>query len=373
MEIPVNKFSLTGNERKYVIEALESGWISSDGPNVKEFEDKFSEFIGMKHGVTVTSGTVALELAVESLGITKGDEIIVPTFTIISCVNAIIKAGATPIFVDSEIDSWNMDTTKVESLISKSTKAIMPVHTYGLPANIEEISRIAKKYNLYIIEDAAEAHGQHFKGKKCGSFGDVSIFSFYANKIITTGEGGIILTNSDSLAEKLRLLRNLSFETGRRFIHNQLSSNSRFTNIQAAIGLAQLEKIESTIQKKIQIGKTYSKYLKDNNRIQLPLSSSMGSPNHYWVYGIVLNKSLGLDNITMMRNLKQFGIETRPFFWPMHLQPAITAKGYKQNSDFPVSVVLANQGLYLPSGIDTSIDEIAYCAKKVNELTTGLN
>ena len=373
MHVPVNKFNLSGNEKKYVLEALESGWISSDGPFVKEFEEKFSKFIGKKHGIAVTNGTVALELAVESLGITKGDEVIVPTFTIISCVNAIVKAGATPVFVDSEIDTWNMDANKIESLINETTKAIMPVHTYGLPVDMDKIIKIANKHKLVIIEDAAEAHGQTFKGRNCGAFGDVSVFSFYANKNVTTGEGGMILTDSDTIAAKLKLLRNLSFESGRRFIHNSLSSNSRFTNIQSAIGLAQLEKIDSTIQKKIQIGKTYSKFLKGNQNIQLPLSSSFGSINHYWVYGILLNRKLEFDNISMIDKLKDFGVETRPFFWPMHLQPALKTKGFNQIAEFPVSEVLATRGLYLPSGVDTTEEEIAYCATKVNELTKDFN
>ena len=237
--IPVNEPLLNGNEKKYLCDCIDTGWISSEGPFVKEFEQKMSASVGRKYGIAVSNGTAALEIAVQALGIGEGDEVIMPTFTIISCAMAVTKLGAVPVLIDSDLYTWNMKVNEIEAKITDRTKAIMIVHLYGLPVEVDKVLELARKYQLKVIEDAAEMHGQTYKGKPCGSFGDVSTFSFYPNKHITTGEGGMIVTNNDELAERCRLLRNLCFRKDIRYVHDELSDNYRFTNLQAAVGLAQ--------------------------------------------------------------------------------------------------------------------------------------
>jgi perosamine synthetase len=248
--IPVNEPLLNGNEKKYLCECIDSGWISSEGPFVTEFEEKMSSAVGRKYGIAVTNGTAALEIAVRALGIEKNDEVIMPTFTIISCAEAVTRVGAKPILVDSDPVTWNMCVEQIEEKITERTKAIMVVHIYGLPVDMDIVLALAKKYNLKVIEDAAEMHGQTYKGIHCGKFGDISTFSFYPNKHITTGEGGMIVTDNEVLAQRCRELRNLCFKKDLRYVHYELSGNYRFTNIQAAIGLAQLERLSEFVEKK---------------------------------------------------------------------------------------------------------------------------
>jgi perosamine synthetase len=238
--IPVNEPLLDGNEEKYLIECIRSGWISSEGPFVQEFENRFAATVGRKHGIAVCNGSAALDASVAALGIGPGDEVIMPAFTIISCAAAIIRQGATPVLVDADPITWNMDVNQIETRITSKTRAIMVVHIYGLPTDMAPILLLADKHGLKIIEDAAEAHGQNYQNRPCGSFGDVSTFSFYPNKHVTTGEGGMILTDSEQLAERCRSLRNLCFQPGKRFVHEELGWNFRMSNLQAALGVAQL-------------------------------------------------------------------------------------------------------------------------------------
>lgn len=365
--IPVNEPILNGNEKKYLIECIDTGWISSEGPFIKKFEEQFSAKINKKHGVAVCNGTAALEIAVEALGIKTGDEVIMPTFTIISCASAIIKSGAIPVLVDSDLNTWNMDVNQIESKITSKTKAIMVVHIYGLTVDMDPIVELAKKHHLKIIEDAAEAHGQTYKGKPCGSFGDVSVFSFYPNKLITTGEGGMILTNDNSIAEKLRSLRNLCFTAHKRFVHEELGWNMRMTNVQAAIGVAQLERWNESIARKREIGKLYTELLKDVKGIQLPIEKTDHSDNIYWVYGILLTgKSKTAEQV--MKLLAEKGIGTRPFFYPMHLQPILNKMGLYKSETYPNAEMMYNYGFYLPSGLALKNEQIHEVATALREI-----
>ena len=365
--IPVNEPLLNGNEKKYLNECIDTGWISSEGPFVKKFEEEFALKTQRKYGVAVCNGTAALEIAIESLGITEGDEVIMPAFTIISCASAIIKSGATPVLVDSDLETWNMDVSQIEAKITSKTKAIMVVHIYGLTVDMDSVLAIAKKHNLKIIEDAAEAHGQTYKGKPCGSFGDVSVFSFYPNKLITTGEGGMVLTNNDSIAEHLRSLRNLCFTVQKRFVHEELGWNMRMTNVQAAIGVAQLERWDESIARKREIGKLYTELLKDVKGIQLPIEKTNYCDNIYWVYGILLtDKSKTAEQV--MKLLAEKGIGTRPFFYPMHLQPVLKRMGLFENEVYPNAKKMYYYGLYLPSGLALTNEQIHEVVKSLKEI-----
>ena len=366
--IPVNEPLLNGNEKKYLNECIDTGWISSEGPFVKRFEDSFAKKVNRKYGIAVANGTAALDIAVEALGIGEGDEVILPTFTIISCIHQIIRSGATPVLVDSDPNTWNMDISQIEEKITIKTKAIMVVHIYGLPVDIDPILELAIKYNLKIIEDAAEMIGQSYKGNPCGSFGDLSTFSFYPNKHITTGEGGMVLTDDEELAEKCRSMRNLCFQREQRFVHAKLGWNYRMTNLQAALGLAQLEQLESFVDKKRTIGKTYTKLLKGIKEIQLPLEKTDYAENIYWVYGIVLKDDIPFDAKEAMQKLGKQGIGTRPFFWPMHLQPVLLNKGLFKGEQYPVAERISRRGFYIPSGLalnNSEIEKITKVLKKI--------
>ena len=366
--IPVNEPLLDGNEKKYLLECLETGWISSDGPFVKQFENKFSKLVRRKHGIAVTNGSAALDVAVESLGIVAGDEVIMPTFTIISCINQILRVGAKPVLVDSDLKTWNMDVTQIEEKITSRTKAIIIVHIYGLPVNMDPVLNIAKQYNLKIIEDAAEMHGQTYKNKPCGSFGDISTFSFYANKHITTGEGGMVVTNSDQLSEDSRSLRNLCFQSEKRFVHQRLGWNLRMTNIQAALGLAQLEQLEKFVQRKRHIGHLYNELLSGLSNVNLPLPETDYAENIYWVYGLLLNNDSNIDAEMIMRKLNKKGIGTRPFFCPMHMQPVLKKMGLFARENYPVAERLYRKGFYIPSGMALTDDQIKETAIAVKEV-----
>lgn len=356
--IPVNRPLFISDEKKYLAECIDSGWISSEGPFVKKFEEEFSRYIGKKYGVAVSSGTAALEVAMGVIGLKPGDEVIMPTFTIISCALAVVNYGGAPVFIDSEPDTWNMDPAKIEEKITKKTKAIMVVHIYGHPCDMVPILKIVKKYNLKIIEDAAEAHGAEYKGRKCGSFGDISCFSFYANKIISTGEGGMVLTDNKRYFEKAKDLRNLAFGKKKRFVHTELAKNYRLTNMQAAVGIAQLKNIKKLIKIKRKNAQLYNKLLKSINGLQLPVERKYVK-NVYWMYGVVLDKSTGLNAETFALKLAQKGVQTRPFFYPLHLQIIWKKMKIKiRNSPCPVAEKIARQGLYLPSGLGLEEEEI---------------
>ena len=366
--IPVNEPLLQGNEEKYLAECIQTGWISSEGPFVKQFEQRFAALVERQHGIAVSNGTAALDAAIEALGIGEGDEVILPGFTIISCVGQIIRSGAIPVVVDSDPDTWNMDVTALESKITAKTKAIMMVHIYGLTVDIAPVLALAKKYNLKIIEDAAEAHGQTYKGKPCGGFGDISTFSFYSNKHITTGEGGMIVTNDARLAEQCRQLRNLCFEARRRFVHKRLGWNMRMTNMQAALGLAQLEKIDFFTDKKRGMGAIYTDLLQNIDGIQLPLTQTDYCRNTYWVYGIVLDKDHELSATDVMQKLNARGIGTRPFFCPMHQQPVLRDMDYFSEECLPVAEHLYKKGFYIPSGMALTEKQIMDVGNTVKEI-----
>lgn len=367
--IPVNRPLFISDEKKYLAECIDSGWISSEGPFVLQFEKEFAKYIGKKYGVAVSNGTAALEVAVGAIGLNPGDEVIMPAFTIISCAAAIVNYGAIPVFVDSEPDTWNMNAEKIEEKITKKTKAIMAVHIYGHPCDMGKILEIAKKYKLKIIEDAAETHGAEYKGGKCGSFGDISVFSFYANKIISTGEGGMILTNNKQYSERAKFLRNLGFNHKRRFYHTELARNYRMTNLQAAIGVAQLKNIKKFIDIKISNAKKYQEGLKNIKVLQLPAEKNYAK-NIYWMYGIVLDKSVGFDAEVFAKKLLQKGIQTRLFFYPMHLQPVL--KKFKKGA-YPVAEKIAKYGLYLPSGLGLKESEVKAVCKAIKEILSNKN
>jgi len=368
--IPVNEPLFNGNEKKYLIECIGTGWISSEGPFVKHFEKEFSKKVKRKYGIAVSSGTAALDIAIKTIGIEEGDEIIMPTFTIISCINQIIMSKAKPIFVDSDPVTWNMDAAQIESKITDKTKAIMIVHIYGLPVDVEPILELAKKYNIKIIEDAAEMIGQTYNGKPCGSFGDVSVFSFYPNKHITTGEGGMVVTDNEELAEKAKAYRNLCFKTEKRFVHDELGWNYRITNLQAAVGLAQLEQLDLFVNKKREMGKLYTELLKDIEEIQLPLSKTEYAENIYWVYGLVLKDGSKLNAAEFMNKLREKRIGTRPFFYPMHKQPVFNKKGLFLNENYPVAEKLSEYGLYIPSGLKLTKEQIFEVVNKIKEVVS---
>jgi perosamine synthetase len=302
------------------------------------------------------------------LKIQTGDEVIMPTFTIISPAASIVRVGAVPVLVDSEPDTWNMDVSQIEAKITSRTKAILVVHIYGLPADMDAIIDLATKYNLKIIEDAAELHGQTYKGKKCGSFGDISIFSFYPNKHITTGEGGMIVTDDSILAERCKSLRNLCFMPQRRFVHEEIGWNYRMTNLQAALGVAQLEQIDKFILRKREIGKKYNEYLLGIPHLELPLDKIDSSDNIYWVYGIIVKETSPFSVNEICEKLGQAKIGTRPFFYPMHLQPVFRNKGWYVNEQYSVAERLAERGFYLPSGLGLTDEEIFIVSQKLKEI-----
>jgi len=374
--IPVNEPLIGEKEIEYVLDCLKTGWISSSGKYLENFEQAWASYCGMRYGIAVSNGTTALQIAVACLGLQPGDEVILPTFTIISCAQAITYNGGIPVLVDSEPRTWCMDVTQVASKITPRTRAIMPVHIYGHPVDMDPIISLAKQYGLLIIEDAAEAHGADYLSgrdtsagswKRCGSLGDISIFSFYANKLVTTGEGGMVLTNNPAIAEQARSLRNLCFQRARRFYHTELGHNCRLTNLQAAIGLAQIERMPDTILKKRWIGETYTRRLKHITSIQLPVEETWAR-QVYWMYGLVLDENTGLDAVEFARLLLAEGIETRPFFLGMHEQPVFQKMGLFNEERYPVAERIARQGLYLPSGLTLTEDQLEQVCQTVEKI-----
>lgn len=366
--IPVNEPLLDGNEKKYLLDCIDTGWISSEGPYVRQFEEKFAARVGRQHGIAVANGSGALDIAVHALQLGQGDEVILPAFTIISCAAAIVRAGATPVLVDADPLTCNMDTGLLEERITPRTKAIMVVHIYGLPVDMGPLLAIAHKFGLKIIEDAAEMHGQSYKGKPCGSFGDISTFSFYPNKHITTGEGGMLVCDDPELAERCRGLRNLCFQAKKRFVHEELGWNYRMTNLQAALGLAQLERLDEFVDRKRAMGQQYTMLMKDIDGVQLPLERTVYAENIYWVYSLLLDDSIPFDAEEAMKRFAAAGIGTRPFFWPMHEQPVFKKMGLFAGERFPVAERLARRGFYLPSGLALTGQQLERVAAAVREV-----
>lgn len=353
--IPVHRPVLGGNEKKYVLDCLETGWISSHGSYIEKFEKGFSSYCDAKYGVSTASGTSALHLCTAALNLKKGDEVIVPSFTMIAPALAVIYTGAKPVFVDAEPKSWTVDVKKIEEKITKRTKAIMAVHIYGHPCDMDPIMELADKHSLYLIEDAAEAHGALYNGKKIGSFGHINAFSFYSNKIVTTGEGGMVVTNDEKLAERARWLANFCMDKERRYCHKEIGFKYPMTNIQAAIGLAQLENIEKSIRNKRMLAAKYNKLLKDIPGITAPYEAK-NVRNVYWMYGILIEDAFGMKRDDVKKMLFENGIDTRFFFTGMHKQPMFKVK----NEKFPVTDNLEKRGMYLPSSSDLSNEEIKY-------------
>jgi perosamine synthetase len=365
--IPVNEPLLDGNEKKYLMECIDTGWISSEGPFIKQFEESFAARVDRQYAIAVSNGSVALDAALAALGIGAGDEVILPTFTIISCATAIVRAGAVPVVVDCDPDTWNMDVSQIETKITPQTKAILVVHIYGLPVDMEPILALADKYGLQIVEDAAEMHGQTYRGRPCGSFGTISTFSFYANKHITTGEGGMIVTDDAKVAERCRSLRNLCFQPQQRFVHHELGWNLRMTNLQAALGVAQLERLDEFVTRKRYMGKLYTQLLADIPGIQLPIAQTDDAENIYWVYGVVLADELPVNATAIVQRLAQQKIGTRPFFWCMHEQPIFQKMGLFAGVSCPVAEKIARRGFYLPSGIAIESEQIERVAQTLRE------
>lgn len=369
--IPVNEPLLNGNEKKYLLDCIETGWISAEGTFVKKFEEQMAAKVNRKYGIAVCNGSAALDVAVTAIGIGKGDEVILPTFTIISCAAAIVRAGAVPVVVDCDPDTWNIDVNQIEAKITSRTKAIMVVHIYGLPVDMDLVLAIANKYGLQVIEDAAEMLGQTYNNLPCGSFGTISTFSFYPNKHITTGEGGMLVTDDAKLAERCRSLRNLCFQPQQRFVHEELGWNYRMTNLQAALGVAQLERLDEFVTRKRAMGEKYSKLFSDTPSIQIPIAATDYAENIYWVYGLVLSDNVFFDAVEITRHLSQHKIGTRPFFWPMHEQPIFKKMGLFEGVTCPVAEKIARRGFYIPSGLaitDTQIEQVAIAVKRAVEL-----
>lgn len=355
--IPVNQPVLGGKEKEYLAKCIDTGWISSEGPAVQEFEEKLAERVGRRYGIAVSNGSTALDLAVKALKLPADSEVIMPSFTIISCAAAIVRAGLKPVLVDAEPRTWNMDVRQLEAKLTARTRAIMVVHIYGMPTDMDPVMALAKAHDLRIIEDAAEMHGQTYRGRACGSFGEVSAFSFYPNKHITTGEGGMLVTDDEVLAGTCRSLRNLAHSPQRRFVHEELGFNYRLTNLQAALGLAQLERLDETVAKKREMGRLYNNHFKSIPELQIAPERMDYADNIYWVYGMVLAENVPMDAEQMMRRLAELKVGTRPFFWGMHEQPVFRKMGWYENERLPVTERIARRGFYVPSGLGITEDQ----------------
>ena len=365
--IPVNIPKIFKNEKRFVNQALRTNWISSEGPFVKKFEKNFSIYNKKKFGVAVSNGTAALEIAIKSLNLKKGSEVIIPAFSIISTANAVIKNKLKPILVDCDLETWNMRSDETLKKITKKTKAIIITHIYGLPVDLKKILQIAKKKNIIIIEDTAEVIGLKYKNKICGSFGDLSTFSFYANKHITTGEGGMICTNSKKYYEKCKSLRNLSFSKSfyDRFNHDDIGWNYRMSNLQAALGCGQLKNINWIIKRKREIGNKYYSKLKNKDNIILQKNMISYAKNIYWVFGILVKKNSKISRNKIMKKLLKKNIETRPFFLPMNKQKIFKKMKLFNRIKAPNSEYLSKNGFYLPSGLGITNKQIDFVIRNL--------
>jgi perosamine synthetase len=364
--IPVSQPLLDERALSNVEEAVRTGWISSEGRFIAEFERRWAEYCGVTHGVAVCNGTVALELAMAALAPPPGSEVILPSFTIISCAAAVLRTGCRPVLVDCEPDTWCLDVAEVRRKITGKTRAIMPVHIYGHMADMNPLMELAHQFGLAIVEDAAEAHGAEYHNRRAGGIGAVGCFSFYANKIVTTGEGGMIVTNDAKLAERARSLRNLAFRPEQRFFHTEIGYNFRMTNLQAAIGLAQVERVEEHVSRKRRMATLYGERLSQLNGLILPVERPTVK-NVYWMYGIVLDDSVGMDAARLGALLKEQGVDTRPFFLGMHEQPVLRELGLFTGESYPVTERIARRGLYLPSGLalgESEIDQVCEAVKR---------
>jgi perosamine synthetase len=363
--IPVAEPLLAGNELAYVTDCVQTGWVSSLGKYVRDFEQQFATYCGTQYGIATFNGTVAIHLLAATLNLGPGDEVITPTLTYVATANGIRYTGATPVFVDSERETWNLDPDVIADAITPRTKAIMAVHLYGHPAKMEALRKIADTHNLFLFEDAAEAHGAIYKGQRVGALSDAAVFSFYGNKIITTGEGGIIVTNRKEWAERAFFLENQGRYSDNPYWHPEVAFNYRMTNIQAAIGLAQLEQIDTLLTIRKQNARHYNQRLSEIPGITLPPNTAWAE-NVYWMYSVLIDDDFGMSRDELRYQLRQAGIDTRPFFYPIHTLPM-----YDTGQKFPVAEDLAQRGINLPSGATLSADQIDYICDTITRLATG--
>lgn len=378
--IPVNEPLLEDAEFAALTDCFRTGWISSAGKYVEEFENSWANYCGVSHGIAVSNGSTALQVAVEAVGVGPGDEVIMPSFTIISCAAAVVKTGATPVLVDCDPVTWCMRPEEVAARITSRTKAIMVVHMYGHPVDMDPLLALAKQHGLMIIEDAAEVHGALYQTRrettesawrKCGGMGHIATFSFFANKLITTGEGGMVITDDPRLAERCRALRNLCFRTDRRFLHHELGYNFRLTNMQAAIGVQQVKRIESIVERKRWAAAEYTRRLEHIEHLQLPVEMPWAR-SVFWVYSLVLGDDIPFDAAELALRLKSRGVETRPFFLGMHEQPVFHKMGLFASEQYSVTERISRRGLYLPSGLALTLEQIERVADAVNQTLESL-
>ena len=366
--IPVNSPIITNQDALEVYKTVKSGWISSFGNKIIDFERKFAKLTKRKFAATVTNGTAALEIALKIINLKPNSEVIIPTFNIISAALAVVKNNLKPVLVDSDLNTWNMCLKDLKKKITKKTKAIVVTHTYGFPCDMDQILKICKQNKIIIIEDAAEMIGQTYKRKPCGSFGEISIFSFYANKHITTGEGGIILTNKKKLHEKACSLRNLAFGKKNRFNHDDIGWNYRFTNMQAALGLNQLKRLDKIIRTKRIIGTKYYNLLKNNKYITIQPPILNKESNIYWIFGILIKKNSKFKKEAVIKKLLNKRIQCRDFFWPMHKQKIFKNVIQSKNKKFPIADLLSKNGFYIPTGMNITKKEIKYISTSINNI-----
>jgi perosamine synthetase len=370
----VNEPALGERELEYVTECVRSGWVSSSGRFIAEFERIWADYCGRRHGIAVSNGTAALQTAVACLGLDHGDEVVMPTFTIVSCAAAIVAAGGVPVLVDADPDTWTMDVAQLASRVTPRTRAIMPVHIYGHPVEMDTVLDVAEREGLFVVEDAAEAHGAEYLSRRagepswrrCGGFGQLSCFSFYANKLVTTGEGGMVLTDDDRLSDRARSYRNLAFRHDRRFYHEEAGFNFRLTNMQAALGVAQVERMEQIVARKRAIAHAYNEQLREVPGLCLPTEQPWAR-SVYWMYGVLVDEATGLDAVSFAERLVSRGVETRPFFLGMHEQPLFLRRGLFVGERYPVAERLARQGLYLPSGLTLTDAQVEQVCSAVRE------
>ena len=366
--IPVAAPALVGREKEYVLDCLETNWISSNGPYIDRFERAFAEFCGVSHGVSCCNGTVALHLALLAYGVDLGDEVIVPTLTYVATANAVAYCGAKPVFVDSESATWNLNPDRLEACITPRTRGIIVVHLYGHPVDMDPVLAVARKHGLFVIEDAAEAHGARYKGRPVGGLGDMATFSFYGNKIITTGEGGMVVTRDAELARKVRLLKGQGMDPRRRYWFPVTGYNYRMTHIEAAIGLAQLEKVDWHLSRRREIAAAYQRGLRDCLPLELAPEKEWAH-NVFWIYSVVLADACALSRDAVMERLAAAGIETRPFFSPMHHLPMFAPLA--QGQSFPVAERLSARGINLPTFAQLSGPEQGYVCEHLLRIVRG--
>ena len=370
-KIPVNRPQITQADKNAVIASLEETFISGEAPPVKIFEENFSSYLGCAGAVAVSSGTTAIDLAVEMLDLKPGDTCIVPTFTIISTVSNLLRKKVNLILVDSDPVTWSVDVNQLAALVDESTKLIVPVHIYGLPVDMDPITTIAKENDAFVLEDAAEALGVEYNGKKCGSLGDASIFSLYANKLITAGEGGVICSNNLDYLDKVRYFKNLCFNNRERFVHTDLGWNYRFPSLSAALGNSQLQRIEQIKKIKLNMAALYTELLQGHPWLTFMPKEVEYSQNQFWVFPILLNEECPFTVRDLQEKLLERGIETRRFFYPIHLQPLLKKGSVSIPFGGQVAEKLWRNGMYLPSGVGIEEEEIEIVCKSLWELVGG--